>query len=266
MEFAHLSVLALFCLALMGTDASQSAEDYWQSVWPNTPLPKPLWDLLLPYSGNNLPIKAEDEKQYWTVFFEHDLHPSKKISLGFDKPSNNQPSGVARQPLGGWIWREKDRYTVLEFCQSPATLGEEKYCGTSLESMMDFAISKLGKNIKAISSSFVQNQDQYIVQEVKKIGEKAVMCHRLNLKNVVFYCHVINATTSYIVPLVASDGTKAEALAMCHHDTRGMDPVVLKEVLKVKPGTVTVCHFMGNKSFIWVPILPVTESDHPCVI
>ncbi|WJX63835.1 hypothetical protein P8452_48675 [Trifolium repens] len=59
MEFAHVSVLALFCLAFVGIGATPSGEDYWQSVWPNTPLPKAFYDLLLP-SGktNNLPIRA----------------------------------------------------------------------------------------------------------------------------------------------------------------------------------------------------------------
>ncbi|XP_061341342.1 embryonic abundant protein VF30.1-like [Gastrolobium bilobum] len=275
MEFAHLSVLALFCLTVVVTDASQSAENYWQSVRPNTPMPKALWDLLQPYSGNNLPIKAEEQKQYWTVFFEHDLHPGKKISLGFDKPSDNQPSGVARtwddkasQPFGARTWGEKARHnSIHHFCGKPSAIGEDKYCATSLESMMDFAISKLGKNIKMVSSSFAQNQDQYIVEEVKKIGEKAVMCHRLNFENVVFYCHEVNATTSYMVPLVASDGTKAKALTICHHDTRGMNPDVLYEVLKVMPGTVPVCHFVGNKAIAWIPNLTtVSESDHPCVI
>jgi ABC-type transport system involved in cytochrome bd biosynthesis fused ATPase/permease subunit len=86
MEFAHVSVLALFCvsylfstiasliimfqitlinfepntiivysmwniflqLAFVGIGATPSGEDYWQSVWPNTPLPKAFYDLLLP--------------------------------------------------------------------------------------------------------------------------------------------------------------------------------------------------------------------------
>ncbi|MCI29569.1 embryonic abundant-like protein, partial [Trifolium medium] len=78
------------------------------------------------------------------------------------------------------------------------------------------------------------------------------MCHRLNINKVVFYCHEVNATTTYIVPLVAFDGTKAKALTICHHDTRGMDPKVLQEVLKVKPGTIPTCHFIGNKAVAWV--------------
>ncbi|PNX72778.1 embryonic abundant-like protein [Trifolium pratense] len=208
------------------------------------------------------------------------------MTLGVHKPSDRQPlpSKLARlpirktnkhfgsrtqdevkQPLGTWIWSE--RHSIESFCATPSAIGEDKYCAPSLKLMMDFAISKLGKNIKVISSSFSQNQDQYMVEEVKKIGDKAVMCHRLNFNKVVFYCHEVNATTTYIVPLVAFDGTKAKALTICHHDTRGMDPKVLHQVLKVKPGTIPICHFIGNKAVAWVPNHVVSEPyDHPCVI
>ncbi|KAK7313850.1 hypothetical protein VNO77_39052 [Canavalia gladiata] len=443
MEFRLLNILALLCLTLMGSDASQSAKDYWQSVWPNTAVPKPLWDLLLPYSKTHLPIKGEENKQYWTIFFEHDLHPHKVMKLGLHEHSDTQPmevvhsSGTSDQPMGvrfwsdksdqpmgvrfwsdksdqpmgvrfwsdksdqpmgvrfwsdksdqpmgvrfwsdksdqpmgvrfwsdksdqpmgvrfwsdksdqpmgvrfwsdksdqpmgvrfwsdksdqpmgvrfwsdksdqpmgvrfwsdksdqpmgvrfwskksdqpmkekfwskisqpfgfgAWYWEDqKEKYNLDKVCGNPAAIGEDKYCVNSLESMMDLAISKLGKNIKVISSSFVKNQDQYVVEEVNKIGEKAVMCHRLNFENVVFYCHQINATTLYMVPLEASDGTKAKALTICHHDTRGMDPDMLHDILKVKPGTVPVCHFVGNKAVAWVPNPVTSESNHPCVI
>jgi len=70
-----------------------------------------------------------------------------------------------------------------------------------------------------------------------------------------------------MVPLVASDGTKAKALTICHQDTRGMNPDHLYKVLKVKPGTAHVCHFVGKKAIAWVPNNVVDESvDHPYAI
>lgn len=258
MGFGHLVVLVLLCLTLRGSDASQSAKDYWESVYPNTPVPKPLLDLMLPTRKTNLPIKVEEEKEYWTLFFEHDLHPRKIMHLGLHKHSDTKTtirpgSKTTSQPFGAWLSAKvKESYNLDEVCGRSAAIGEDKFCATSLESMMGFATSKLGKNIKVISSSFAQNQDQYIVEEVNKIGDQAVMCHRLNFENVVFYCHKINATTTYMVPLVAPDGTKAKALTICHHDTRGMDPVVVYQVLKVRTGTVPVCHFVGNKAIAWV--------------
>jgi len=32
----------------VGINASQSGEDYWNTIWPNTPMPKALSDLLQP--------------------------------------------------------------------------------------------------------------------------------------------------------------------------------------------------------------------------
>ncbi|CAK8570279.1 unnamed protein product [Lathyrus sativus] len=83
MEFAHITVLTLFCLAFVRTGAIPSGEDYWKYVWPNTPLPKAFSDLLLPYGKtNNLPIRLEELNQYSTLFFQDDLYPGKKIVLG----------------------------------------------------------------------------------------------------------------------------------------------------------------------------------------
>ncbi|RYR43712.1 hypothetical protein Ahy_A08g040113 [Arachis hypogaea] len=50
MESSHLLPLsALFCLAILGSHvhASLPAEDYWQTLWPNTPMPKAFKDLLV---------------------------------------------------------------------------------------------------------------------------------------------------------------------------------------------------------------------------
>ena len=41
---------------------------------------------------------------------------------------------------------------VIIICEDPAMEGEEKYYTTSLESMVDFFISKLGKNVMVIST------------------------------------------------------------------------------------------------------------------
>ncbi|WJX93180.1 hypothetical protein P8452_74739 [Trifolium repens] len=318
MEFTHLFVILalIFLTLIVRNHGSKSGEEYWKSVWPNTPMPKALSDLLISESGTGLPIKGREEKQYRTVFFEHDLYPGKRMSLGVHKHSDihltrskaellvekaSQPFGIniwwdgktsekENQPFGFILWHdntlikvenakprklfeahkldiEKERHIIHDYCGRPSAIGEEKHCATSLESMLDFAISKLGKNIKVMSSSFAQNQDQYVVEEVKKLGDKAVMCHRLNFKKVVFYCHQVNATTTYMVPLVSFDGTKSKALTICHHDTRGMDPNMLYHVLKVRPGTIPVCHFIGNKAVAWVPNDDVSESNgHPCVI
>ncbi|KAK2407631.1 hypothetical protein QL285_043234 [Trifolium repens] len=236
MESTHLSVLTLFCLALAGIVASHSD------------------------------IEGK------LLFLENDLYPGKKMS-GLQKLSNVLPFRTigwlpiekSTQQSGNVV--EKESYSLDEICGGPAAIGEDKFCATSSESMKDFAITKLGTKIKSYSGYFAKNQDQYVVEEVKKIADKGVMCHRMNFEKVVFYCHQVNASTTYMVPLVSSDGTKVNALAACHHDTRGMNPNLLDEVLNVKPGTIPVCHFVGNKAVAWLPIPVLGESDdRPCAM
>lgn len=216
---------------------------------------------------NNLPIKYDELNQYSTLFFPHDLYPGKTIVLGNTKSAGNKvrPFTEPKQGVTDSIWlKNKERQSLDDFCKSPTAKGEHKHCVSSLESMIDHVISHFGTTkIKAISSTFDINQDQYVVEEVKKIGDNAVMCHRLNFEKVVFNCHQVRATTAYVVSLVTPQGDKTKALTVCHHDTRGMNPELLYEALKVKPGTVPVCHFIGNKAAAWVPDNSV---DHPCVI
>ena len=216
---------------------------------------------------NNLPIRANELNQYSTLFFEHDLYPGKKMILGNSHSIGKmvRPFTKPTQGVTDSIWlANKEKQSLDDFCNSPTATGEHKHCVSSLESMIDHVISHFGTTkIKAISSTFAQNQDQYVVEEVKKVGDNAVMCHRLNFEKVVFNCHQVRATTAYVVSLAALDGTKTKALTVCHHDTRGMNHELLYEALKVDPGTVPVCHFIGNKAAAWVPNHSV---DHPCVI
>ena len=118
---------------------------------------------------------------------------------------------------------------------------------------MDYVISKLGKNVKPLLSSFVSKQDQYRVEGMTNIGQKAVMCHRLNFQKTTFYCHEVHKTTVYSVPLVAGDGTKTQALAVCHFDTSGINKKWIRQVMKVDPGTTPVCHFLGSNEVVWIP-------------
>ncbi|MBH0213522.1 hypothetical protein GH794_15600, partial [Listeria monocytogenes] len=91
--------------------------------------------------------------------------------------------------------------TVNE-CEDPAVKGEEKYCATSLESMVDFSTSKLGKNVKAISTEVDKETklQKYTITGVsKKNGNEAVVCHKQPYPYAVFYCHYTHTTRAYTV-------------------------------------------------------------------
>ncbi|MBA0736075.1 hypothetical protein Gogos_009664, partial [Gossypium gossypioides] len=56
------------------------------------------------------------------------------------------------------------------------------------------------------------------------MGEHELVCHKMENPGAVFLCHALNKTTVYKVPLVGRDGTKANALAVCHKETSGWNP------------------------------------------
>ncbi|MED6167522.1 hypothetical protein PIB30_003494 [Stylosanthes scabra] len=327
MEFSHLLPLsALFCLALLGShvQASLPAEDYWQTLWPNTPMPKVFKDLLvqpadwrtmrsqhaathskakvpeglfyldhqktmdktIPFYPSHIHGKESNTERddltskklivpNGTFFFEHDLLPGKKVILGHTESSaeftflpdkiaktipfssNKFPEILNRLSIEADSAEAMSIKKSLEHCENPAMKGEDKYCATSLESLVDFAVSKLGKNIRPVSTEFErETQDrQYSVaaEGAKIIGEKGMVCHQMDYPYAVFYCHKVK-TRTYSVPLVASnDGTRVKAIAVCHPDTADWSPDYIPfKMLNTKPGA-TICHFLSTDTVIWVP-------------
>ncbi|CAI9784848.1 unnamed protein product [Fraxinus pennsylvanica] len=123
--------------------------------------------------------------------------------------------------------------------------------------MVDFCTSKLGRKVEAASTETEKETplQNYKIVGVKKLSEeKAVVCHKQKYPYAVFYCHETETTVSYKVAMVGDDGTKVKAAAVCHKDTAAWNPKHLAfQVLKVKPGTVPVCHFLPQDHIVWVP-------------
>ena len=153
----------------------------------------------------------------------------------------------------------EDMKQTLSECEDKGIEGEEKYCATSLESMVDFSISKLGKKVKAVSTEVNAREStpfqKYKIEGAKKLAAgKAVVCHKQNYAYAVFYCHKTISTRAYAISLVGADGTKAKAVAVCHTDTSKWNAKHLAfQVLKVKPGSVPICHFLPEDHVVWVP-------------
>ncbi|XP_054794020.1 BURP domain protein RD22-like isoform X2 [Prosopis cineraria] len=211
-----------------------------------------------------------------TLFFlEKDMKPGHRMNFQFMQTSNQSfflprevvksvsfSSGNMAQILKEFDVKAgsteaKVLKETVELCEKPGVKGEEKYCATSLESMVDFITLKLGKNVEAFSTEVnkgTKKQEYTIKQGVKKVGEaKVVVCHKLNYICALFYCHKTETTIAYTVPLVGADGTKVKALSLCHTDTSGWNPKHLAfQVLKVKPGSVPVCHFLSQDNVVWV--------------
>ncbi|XWS73612.1 hypothetical protein CRYUN_Cryun02cG0143500 [Craigia yunnanensis] len=210
-------------------------------------------------------------------FFENDLHPGKKMKLEEFGKARNGTRFLSRR-VAETIPFSSDKFPgilnlfslkpeskeakvmnrTLANCERPAIEGEDKCCATSLESFVDFSVSKFGRNIQVLSSEVeteTENQEFSIGNKgMKMMGEKEIVCHKMKYPYAVFLCHSLDKTAVYKVPLVGKDGTKAKALAVCHKDTSAWNPNHMAfRVLKVKPGTVPICHFLMRDNLVWVP-------------
>ncbi|KAL7224265.1 hypothetical protein ACSBR1_025683 [Camellia fascicularis] len=147
---------------------------------------------------------------------------------------------------------------TIKGCERSSFQGERKYCATSLESMIDFCTSMFGKNIQAFSTELEKLQEYRISGFKKKIGrgvrDDPAVCHMQNYPYAVFYCHNIRSTETYMLALEGADGTKAKVAVVCHKNTSAWNPKHLAfQILKVKPGTVPICHALRQDNIVWLP-------------
>lgn len=155
---------------------------------------------------------------------------------------------------------------TLKECESKPIKGEVKFCATSLESMLDFTQSILGLKYGHLqvyatthqTKSSVTFQNYTILENIMSIpAPKMVACHTMPYPFAVFYCHSQESENRiYRVSLVGDNGDRVEAMVVCHMDTShwGHGHVSF-QVLKVMPGTTSVCHFFPADNLIWVPKL-----------
>ncbi|KAI3792696.1 hypothetical protein L2E82_06584 [Cichorium intybus] len=229
------------------------------------------------YAANDDQLK--DDPNVALFFLEKDMRQGKAMNLHFTKttsPSSNfLPRKVADTiPFSSknlpelytrfsikpdTIESESMKKTISE-CEEKPMEGEKKYCATSLEAMIDFSTSELGKNVKAISTEVKSKKhstplQKYTIERARKLtATRAVVCHKQNYPYAVFFCHKTTTTEAYAVSLEGEDGTKAKGVAVCHTDTAKWNPKHLAfRVLKVKPGTTPICHFLPEDHVVWVP-------------
>lgn len=222
--------------------------------------------------------QLHDDPRAALFFLEKDLHPGTKMNLNFIR-SSNAAAFLPRQVASATPFSSEklthifNKFSVkpeseeahimkntIEECEDASIQGEEKYCATSLESMVDFSILKLGKSVKVVST-VVDNKSAGLKKYTLKSGlmkltarDKAVVCHKQNYPYAIFYCHKSESTRAYSVPLEADNGTRVKAVVVCHTDTSKWNPKHLAfQVLKIKPGTLSVCHFLPEDHIVWVP-------------
>uniref|UniRef100_A0A2C9VRG5 BURP domain-containing protein n=1 Tax=Manihot esculenta TaxID=3983 RepID=A0A2C9VRG5_MANES len=209
-----------------------------------------------------------------TVFFlPNDLHAGKKMRVHITKSANKArilPRQVAdslpfstnklaeimkRFSVNPESRQGKILKQTVEDCESPGIKGEDRFCPTSLESLVDFSVKHVGNKAQVLMNEIdkPKREQEYTIKEVKFIGENHVVCHKLQYPYAVYYCHALKGTKVYTAQVVGADGTKAKAVAVCHTDTSAWNPGHLAFlVLKMKPGEGTVCHFIRSDTFVMV--------------
>ncbi|KAI3917387.1 hypothetical protein MKW98_027306 [Papaver atlanticum] len=229
----------------------------------------PLGKPIIP-NGENLSA-AMNSPGASRFFLEKNLHPGAKMNLHFvvstasgttflpQKLAKVTPFSSSKLPeiLNQFNINPKSQKAesiseIILICEKPAMENEEKYCAISLESLVKYGTSKFGKNVNRTRTG----KQQYVVGSgVRQIvSDNLVVCHSLPYPYAVFFCHATSAHTAQasVVPLVGADGTKIKATAVCHKDTSKWDPDhVAFQVLKVKPGTVPICHFLTEDTIVW---------------
>ena len=115
---------------------------------------------------------------------------------------------------------EAELMKKIEECEEAVMDGESRFCATSLESLIDFNTSKLGRNVNVLMNEVKTGSQEFeFGVGTKKVADKSVVCHKMNYPYVVFYYHTLTKTRTYMIPLVGADGSKSKAMAACHSDT-----------------------------------------------
>ncbi|KAB2028040.1 hypothetical protein ES319_D05G072600v1 [Gossypium barbadense] len=214
MEFRYVPIFAMALVLAVGATrhVALPAEMYWTSVFPNTPMPKALQNLLiLPAAAAGNSTQEFGDGNMATnkdvFFFESKLRPVADSIPFSTKKFAQVLKYFSVQPKSA---ESKILKKTIEDCETPTIEGEEKFCATSLESFVDFGVSKLGKDIQLLSAELekeTQNPEFSICdQGVKLMGKSEIVCHKMD------YAYAV-------VPLVGADGTRATILAICHEDS-----------------------------------------------
>ncbi|KAL5221839.1 hypothetical protein ABZP36_026552 [Zizania latifolia] len=221
--------------------------------------------------------QMHDDPEVALFFLEKDLHRGKTMTVHFTPTtvgekflprseadaipfsSKKVPEILSHFSVKPGSVEAAEIAQTLRECEEPVAKGEKKACATSLESMVDFATSRLGtSHVRAVSTVVGKEgspEQEYTIMEAKREaagGDRLVACHAEPYAYAVFACHLTQATRAFTVSMAGSDGTAVEAVAVCHADTAGWNPKhIAFQVLNVKPGTVPVCHFLPQDHVVW---------------
>ncbi|EEF39171.1 Dehydration-responsive protein RD22 precursor, putative [Ricinus communis] len=218
-----------------------------------------------------------------TVFFLYNnLHIGQKMKLHITKPTNK--AKILLRQVAESIPFSSDRFLeilqqfsikpeslqakiikrTVEDCESSGMEGEDRFCPTSLESLLDLTISRIGNKVELLFNEIDKptRMQDYTITGVNMAGENQVVCHKQKYTYAVYSCRSINATKVFRASLVGADGTTAKAVAVCHSDTSNWNPRHLALLmLNIKQGEGPICHFIRSDTIVWISNEVLKESS-----
>lgn len=147
----------------------------------------------------------------------------------------------------------------LSECERAPSRGETKRCVGSVEDMIDFATSVLGRNIAVRTTENTQgSKGKIMIGSVKGINggrtTKSVSCHQSLFPYLLYYCHSVPDVRVYEADLLdpASKSKINHGVAICHIDTSAWSPSHGAFIaLGSEPGKIEVCHWIFENDMTW---------------
>ncbi|KAL2957140.1 hypothetical protein AAZX31_18G127200 [Glycine max] len=144
-------------------------------------------------------------------------------------------------------------------CERAPSVGETKRCVASVEDMIDFSTSVLGRNVAVWTTENVKGSNKNVmVGRVKGMNggkvTKSVSCHQSLFPYLLYYCHSVPKVRVYEADLLDPE-SKAKinhGVAICHLDTTAWSPTHGAFLaLGSGPGRIEVCHWIFENDLTW---------------
>ncbi|XP_060670071.1 polygalacturonase 1 beta-like protein 3 [Ziziphus jujuba] len=148
---------------------------------------------------------------------------------------------------------------ALTECERSPSRGETKRCVGSLEDMVDFAVTVLGRNVVVRTTANVNGSKRKVmIGKVKGVNggnvTKSVSCHQSLYPYLLYYCHSVPRVRVYEADIhdAMSNMKINHGVAICHLDTSSWSPLHGAFVaLGSSPGQIEVCHWIFENDMSW---------------
>ncbi|MCI00584.1 polygalacturonase-1 non-catalytic subunit beta-like [Trifolium medium] len=138
--------------------------------------------------------------------------------------------------------------------------GEVRKCVASIEDMVNFARTMLGKNIVVATTNNSQGWKNDVLIGQVNVTENTinnVVCHQELYPYLMYLCHYVPQSRAYRVEISHPRTKKIinQGIAACHLDTSNWNPEHLAfKVLGGSPSQFEICHWLMVNEFLWVGV------------